>query len=56
MLEAKVERTENQRLNAECELQDLLQHNTILEVDVASLKKQLEEAKKELEKREYSFS
>ncbi|KAL0838665.1 hypothetical protein ABMA28_016738 [Loxostege sticticalis] len=32
------------------EKEDLLQHNTILEVDVASLKKQLEEAKKELEK------
>ncbi|KAL0882978.1 hypothetical protein ABMA27_016469 [Loxostege sticticalis] len=32
------------------EKEDLLQHNTILEVDVASLKKQLEDAKKELEK------
>lgn len=53
MLEAKVETAESKRLNAECELQDLLQHNTVLEADVLALKKQLEEAKTQLEKRKY---
>ncbi|CAH0715383.1 unnamed protein product, partial [Brenthis ino] len=44
LLEARLEHTENERLNAECELQDLLQQNTILEADMGSLKIQLEEA------------
>ncbi|XP_026499773.2 huntingtin-interacting protein 1 isoform X4 [Vanessa tameamea] len=45
LIEARLEHTENERLNAECELQDLLQQNTILEADMGSLKIQLEEAK-----------
>ncbi|KAJ0176494.1 hypothetical protein K1T71_007673 [Dendrolimus kikuchii] len=50
LLEARLEHTESERLNAECELQDLLQHNTVLEADVVALRKQLEEAQRELEK------
>lgn len=51
MLESKIELVESKRLNAECELQDLLQHNTVLEADLAAVKKQLQDAKKALEKR-----
>ncbi|KAM3965121.1 huntingtin interacting protein 1 isoform 1-T1 [Aphomia sociella] len=49
MLEARLEHTESKRLNVECELQDLLQHNTVLEADLMAVKKQLDEARKELE-------
>lgn len=42
--------TESERLNAECELQDLLQHSNVLETDLAAVRRQLEEAQKELEK------
>lgn len=45
--------TEDGRLNAECELQDLLQHNTVLEADLASFKIQLEEAQREIKKRKF---
>lgn len=55
MLEGRLQHAEGKRLNAECELQDLLQHNTILEADVAALRKQLEEAKVQLEKRKCSY-
>ncbi|KPJ08588.1 Huntingtin-interacting protein 1 [Papilio machaon] len=48
MICARLEHTETERLNAECELQDLLQHNTVLEADVASLKAQLEEAQSDI--------
>lgn len=51
MLETRLEHTESKRLNAECELQDLLQHNTVLEADLATVKIQLEEAQKALQKR-----
>ncbi|KPI95664.1 Huntingtin-interacting protein 1 [Papilio xuthus] len=50
MICARLEHTETERLNAECELQDLLQHNTVLEADVASLKAQLEEAQSEIKR------
>jgi hypothetical protein len=50
-LEAKLEISDNKRLTAESELQDLLQQNTVLEADIATLKIQLEETKKELENR-----
>ncbi|CAG9786866.1 unnamed protein product [Diatraea saccharalis] len=49
-LEAKLNIADNRRLNAESELQDLLQQNSVLEADLATLKIQLEEAKKEIEK------
>lgn len=42
-------------MNAECELQDLLQQNTVLEADMASLKIQLDEANALIKKRKYSF-
>ncbi|XP_037868330.1 huntingtin-interacting protein 1 isoform X2 [Bombyx mori] len=48
--EARIEHVEHMRLNAECELQDLLQNNSVLEADVAALKRQLDEAQRELEK------
>ncbi|XP_039752919.1 huntingtin-interacting protein 1 isoform X3 [Pararge aegeria] len=44
LTEARLEHTETERLTAECELQDLLQQNTVLEADMASLKIQLDEA------------
>ncbi|XP_045772404.1 huntingtin-interacting protein 1 isoform X5 [Maniola jurtina] len=44
LTEARLKHTESERLTAECELQDLLQHNTVLEADMASLKIQLDEA------------
>ncbi|XP_052741458.1 huntingtin-interacting protein 1 isoform X2 [Bicyclus anynana] len=44
LTEARLEHTESERLTAECELQDLLQQNTVLEADMASLKIQLDEA------------
>ncbi|XP_047533566.1 huntingtin-interacting protein 1 isoform X4 [Vanessa atalanta] len=50
LIEARLEHTESERLNAECELQDLLQQNTILEADMGSLKIQLEEAKQAVKK------
>ncbi|XP_075978441.1 huntingtin interacting protein 1 isoform X2 [Anticarsia gemmatalis] len=50
MLENRLEHVETKRLNAECELQDLLQHNTVLEADLAAVKKQLEDAQKALDK------
>ncbi|VVC97514.1 unnamed protein product, partial [Leptidea sinapis] len=50
LLEARLEHTEEGRLNAECELQDLLQQNTVLEADLATLKIQLEEAQNEIKK------
>ncbi|XP_041979253.1 huntingtin-interacting protein 1-related protein isoform X2 [Aricia agestis] len=50
-LEARLLHTESERLNAECELQDLLQQNTILEADMAALKIQLEEANAEIKKK-----
>ncbi|XP_045516609.1 huntingtin-interacting protein 1 isoform X1 [Pieris brassicae] len=50
LVEARLMHTEEGRLNAECELQDLLQHNTVLEADLASLKIQLEEAQREIKK------
>lgn len=50
MLETKVELSETKRMNAECELQDLLQHNTVLEADLSTAKKQLEETRKAMEK------
>ncbi|XP_026739125.1 huntington interacting protein related 1 isoform X2 [Trichoplusia ni] len=50
LLETRLEHTESKRLNAECELQDLLQHNTVLEADLATVKIQLEEAQKALQK------
>ncbi|XP_046965545.1 huntingtin-interacting protein 1 isoform X4 [Vanessa cardui] len=50
LIEARLEHTESERLNAECELQDLLQQNTILEADMGSLKIQLEEAKQAIKK------
>lgn len=53
MLESRLERTDRERLNAECELQDLLQHNTVLEADLAAAKRQLEEARLEMEKRKF---
>lgn len=51
MLETRLGHAESKRLNAECELQDLLQHNTVLEADLAALKRQLEEAQKALQNR-----
>ncbi|XP_045498080.1 huntingtin-interacting protein 1 isoform X3 [Colias croceus] len=50
LMEARLMHTEQGRLNAECELQDLLQQNTVLEADMASLKIQLEEAHREIKK------
>ncbi|XP_068633552.1 huntingtin-interacting protein 1 [Battus philenor] len=50
MVSARLEHTETERLNAECELQDLLQHNTVLEADVASMRAQLQEAKAEIKR------
>ncbi|CAK1551233.1 unnamed protein product [Leptosia nina] len=50
LMEARLMHIEEGRLNAECELQDLLQHNTVLEADLASLKIQLEEAQLEIKK------
>ncbi|XP_049873151.1 huntingtin-interacting protein 1 isoform X4 [Pectinophora gossypiella] len=47
-LEVRLQHAEGSRLNAECELQDLLQHNSVLEADLAAAKKQLEETKMEL--------
>lgn len=56
MLQARLEQTDNKRLNAECELQDLLQHNQVLEADLGALKKQLEDTQKMLEQRKlYEF-
>ncbi|XP_050557874.1 huntingtin-interacting protein 1 isoform X6 [Spodoptera frugiperda] len=49
LLETRLGHAESKRLNAECELQDLLQHNTVLEADLAALKRQLEEAQKALQ-------
>ncbi|CAK1580482.1 unnamed protein product [Parnassius mnemosyne] len=49
-INARLEHTETERLNAECELQDLLQQNTVLEADVASLKAQLQEAQMEIKR------
>ncbi|XP_061383590.1 huntingtin-interacting protein 1 isoform X3 [Danaus plexippus] len=43
LTEARLEHTESERLTAECELQDLLQQNTIMEADLMSLKIQLDE-------------
>lgn len=51
MLQARLEQTDNKRLNAECELQDLLQHNQVLEADLGALKKQLEDTQRMVEKR-----
>ncbi|KAJ8722216.1 hypothetical protein PYW08_004618 [Mythimna loreyi] len=48
LLETRLGHTESKRLNAECELQDLLQHNTVLEADLTAVKRQLEEAQKAL--------
>ncbi|XP_050351090.1 huntingtin-interacting protein 1 isoform X2 [Nymphalis io] len=50
LIEARLEHAESERLNAECELQDLLQQNTILEADMGSLKIQLEEAHQAVKK------
>ncbi|KAL4719384.1 hypothetical protein ACJJTC_014820, partial [Scirpophaga incertulas] len=50
-LESRLEIVDNRRLNAESELQDILQQNTVLEADIATLRIQLEEAKKDLETR-----
>ncbi|XP_038220524.1 huntingtin-interacting protein 1 isoform X2 [Zerene cesonia] len=50
LVEARLMHIEQGRLNAECELQDLLQQNTVLEADMASLKIQLEEAHREIKK------
>ncbi|CAH2048721.1 unnamed protein product, partial [Iphiclides podalirius] len=50
IVNARLEHTETERLNAECELQDLLQHNTVLEADVASLKAQLQDAQAEIKR------
>ncbi|XP_022837807.1 huntingtin-interacting protein 1 isoform X5 [Spodoptera litura] len=49
LLETRLGHAESKRLNAECELQDLLQHNTVLEADLAAVKRQLEEAQKALQ-------
>ncbi|XP_031766263.2 huntingtin-interacting protein 1 isoform X2 [Galleria mellonella] len=49
MLIARLEQSDTKRLNVECELQDLLQHNTVLEADLTAVKMQLEEARRELE-------
>ncbi|XP_026327310.1 huntingtin-interacting protein 1-related protein isoform X2 [Hyposmocoma kahamanoa] len=49
MLQVRLEQTDNKRLNAECELQDLLQHNQVLEADLGVLRKQLEDTQKMLE-------
>ncbi|CAG9561748.1 unnamed protein product [Danaus chrysippus] len=43
LTEARLEHTESERLTAECELQDLLQQNTIMEADLMALKIQLDE-------------
>ncbi|KAI8436986.1 hypothetical protein MSG28_010389, partial [Choristoneura fumiferana] len=50
LLEVRLGHTERERLSAECELQDLLQHNTVLEADLTAAKIQLQEAQAELEK------
>ncbi|CAG5045166.1 unnamed protein product [Parnassius apollo] len=50
MINARLEHTETERLTAECELQDLLQQNTVLEADVASLKAHLQEAQVEIKR------
>lgn len=55
MLATRLEHVEKEKLNAECELQDLLQHNTVLEDNVAALKKELEDARKEIQDRESHF-
>nr|XP_049694410.1 huntingtin-interacting protein 1 isoform X1 [Helicoverpa armigera] len=49
LLETRLGHAESKRLNAECELQDLLQHNTVLEADLSAVKRQLAEAQKALE-------
>ncbi|XP_053609898.1 huntingtin-interacting protein 1 isoform X2 [Plodia interpunctella] len=49
LMEARLEHTESKRMSIECELQDLLQHNSVLEADVSILKKQLEDAQRQLE-------
>ncbi|KAH9627902.1 hypothetical protein HF086_015346 [Spodoptera exigua] len=49
LLETRLGHAESKRLNAECELQDLLQHNTVLEADLAAVKRQLEEAQQALQ-------
>ncbi|XP_059052001.1 huntingtin-interacting protein 1 [Achroia grisella] len=49
MLEVRLQHSDTKRLNVESELQDLLQHNTVLEADLTAVKMQLEEARKELE-------
>lgn len=51
MLATRLDHVEKEKLNAECELQDLLQHNSVLEDNVAALKKELEEARKEIKDR-----
>ncbi|XP_061716356.1 huntingtin-interacting protein 1 isoform X2 [Cydia pomonella] len=50
LLEVRLGHTERERLSAECELQDLLQHNTVLEADLTAARIQLQEAQAELEK------
>ncbi|XP_047990893.1 huntingtin-interacting protein 1 isoform X4 [Leguminivora glycinivorella] len=50
LLEVRLGHTERERLSAECELQDLLQHNTVLEADLTAARIQLQEAQKEIEK------
>ncbi|XP_060803446.1 huntingtin-interacting protein 1 [Amyelois transitella] len=49
LMEARLGHTESERMTVECELQDLLQHNSVLEADVSNLKKQLEDAQRLLE-------
>ncbi|XP_037294301.1 huntingtin-interacting protein 1 isoform X2 [Manduca sexta] len=50
LMESRFERAEEKRLNAESELQDLLQHNSVLEADLVDVKRQLLEAQEQLEK------
>ncbi|XP_063624207.1 huntingtin-interacting protein 1 isoform X2 [Cydia splendana] len=50
LLEVRLGHTERERLSAECELQDLLQHNTVLEADLTAARIRLQEAQAEIEK------
>lgn len=52
-MQTRLEHTDSKRLNAECELQDLLQHNQVLEADLGALKKQLADTQKMLEQRKF---
>lgn len=51
-MEARLSHIEAERLNAECELQDLLQHNTVLDADLSTVRKQLEVAQRKIDERE----